>query len=263
MRTDSVAVAESAQQEARAFILERIGAPYAPAKPRVYKNENALAQEAHEAIRPTAIRRLPADMKACLTADQVRLYELIWKRFLASQMAAAIFDVTTVDIDAIGAGVPRYRFRATGSRPQFLGFMRLYREGQDDQAVPDEERQPLPVLVAGEGLDLLHLAPRQHFTEPPSRYTEALLVKAREEPSEEHCSQGHAMVIKNGRTGRFLACSQYPAHQETRALLRPVGVPCPVCGGAVVEKHTRSGTTFFGCVAWPKCNWSSSYPPLS
>ena len=181
MRTDSVAVAESAQQEARAFILERIGAPYAPAKPRVYKNKNALAQEAHEAIRPTAIRRLPADMKACLTADQARLYELIWKRFLASQMAAAIFDVTTVDIDAIGAGVPRYRFRATGSRPRFLGFMRLYREGQDDQAVPDEERQPLPVLVAGEGLDLLHLAPRQHFTEPPSRYTEALLVKALEE----------------------------------------------------------------------------------
>ena len=181
MRTDSVTVAESAQQEARAFILERIGAPYAPAKPRVYKNENALAQEAHEAIRPTAIRRLPADMKACLTADQVRLYELIWKRFLASQMAAAIFDVTTVDIDAIGAGVPRYRYRATGSRPRFLGFMRLYREGQDDQAVPDEERQPLPVLVAGEGLDLLHLAPRQHFTEPPSRYTEALLVKALEE----------------------------------------------------------------------------------
>ncbi|HTD80250.1 MAG TPA: DNA topoisomerase, partial [Chloroflexota bacterium] len=83
------------------------------------------------------------------------------------------------------------------------------------------------------------------------------------EPSGEHCSQGHAMVIKDGRTGRFLACSQYPAHQETRALLRPVGVPCPVCGGDVVEKHTRSGATFFGCVAWPKCHWSSSYPPLS
>ena len=118
MRTDSVTVAESAQQEARAFILERIGAQYAPPKPRVYKNKNALAQEAHEAIRPTAIRRLPADMKGFLTADQARLYELIWKRFLASQMAAAIFDVTTVDVDAVRVGVPRYRFRATGSRPR-------------------------------------------------------------------------------------------------------------------------------------------------
>ena len=125
MRTDSVTVAESAQQEARAFILERIGAPYVPPKPRVYKNRNALAQEAHEAIRPTSIRRLPAAMKAFLTPDQARLYELIWKRFLASQMAAAVFDVTTVDVDAIRAGAPRYRFRATGSRPRFLGFMRL------------------------------------------------------------------------------------------------------------------------------------------
>jgi DNA topoisomerase I len=363
MRTDSVTVAESAQQEARAFILERIGEAYAPAKPRVYKNKNALAQEAHEAIRPTSIRRLPADMKRFLTADQARLYELIWKRFLASQMASAIFDVTTVEIDATRAGVPRYRYRATGSRPRFLGFLRLYREGKDDQTPRDEERQPLPSLAARDLLDLLHLAPKQHFTEPPSRYTEATLVKALEErgigrpstyaptmatiqdreyveldgkllrptllgqqvndylvahfsdvvdlaftaelearldeiargrrpwvpvvsayyqpladhvrdanagtptasggePSDEICSQGHSMVIRDGKFGRFLACSRYPEHQESRPLLAPLDVACPACGGDVIEKHTRTGSTFFGCATYPACSWTSSYRPL-
>jgi DNA topoisomerase-1 len=279
-------------------------------------------------------------------------------------MAAAVFDVTTVEIDAVRAGGPGYRFRATGSRPRLLGFLRVYREGKDGTALREEERQPLPSLAAGDNLDLLQLLPKQHFTEAPPRYTEATLVKALEErgigrpstyaptlatiqdrayveldgkmlrptrlgqqvndflvahfsevvdlaftaelearldeiargmrpwvptvsayyqplaahlraaatvasslgsgePCDEVCSQGHAMVVKDGRTGHFLACSRYPEHKETRPLAtQAVGVGCPACGADIVEKHTRSDTVFFGCSTWPACNWTSSYRPL-
>jgi DNA topoisomerase-1 len=321
MRTDSVNVASVAQQEAREYIAQKLPPGMLPAEPRSYKTRSKLAQEAHEAIRPTSVFREPEALRAHLTPEQLRLYDLIWKRFVASQMASAVFDVTTVDVDARAAGKPPYRFRASGSRLKFAGFLSLYRVGRDDEeAALDEERQPLPALVAGDLLALHRLVPEQHFTQPPPRYTEATLVKALEErgigrpstyapilgtiqdrgyverdgrrltptelgrmvndllvqqfgdivnteftatledkldevaqgerpwvpvveefytplerdleranaeverirpaevPTDEVCSQGHPMVIKEGRFGRFLACTQYPEHKETRPL---------------------------------------------
>src|SRR5439155_11679268 len=141
-----------------------------------------LAQEAHEAIRPTSVFREPEQLRPYLEPEQFRLYDLIWKRFVASQMSSAVFDVTTVDVDAQAQAKPNYRFRASGSRLKFAGFLTLYRAGQeDDEAAPDEDRQPLPELAAGDRLDLSRLIPEQHFTQPPPRYTEATLVKFLEE----------------------------------------------------------------------------------
>jgi DNA topoisomerase-1 len=182
MRTDSTNVAESAQAEARAYIQEKYGAARVPAKPRTYRTRSRLAQEAHEAIRPTSVYREPASIKARLTSEQARLYDLIWKRFVASQMASALFDVTTVDVEAEPPRLDdRFLFRATGSRLKFPGFLTVYTEGRDDALVDDQDRKPLPALARDEELDLLRLVPEQHFTEPPPRYSEATLVKALEE----------------------------------------------------------------------------------
>jgi DNA topoisomerase-1 len=176
MRTDSVHVSQEAQAEARDFIQKTYGAEYVPAAPRQYKAKKG-AQEAHEAIRPTSVLRRPEAVKPHLSADQFRLYTLIWQRFVASQMEAAVLDVTSVDILVNG-----YTFRATGSVVKFQGFMALYTEGRDEPN-PDEEdeKAPLPPLTVGQLLKLLELLPRQHFTEPPPRYSEATLVKALEE----------------------------------------------------------------------------------
>jgi DNA topoisomerase-1 len=183
MRTDSTQVAESAQAEARRFIRERYGDESVPPQTRVYRTRSRLAQEAHEAIRPTSVYREPAAIKARLTPEQFRLYDLIWKRFVASQMASARFDVTTVEVEATPPRNPadKFLFRATGSRLKFAGFLAVYTEGRDDATIADEERKPLPALAQGEELDLLALLPEQHFTEPPPRYSEATLVKALEE----------------------------------------------------------------------------------
>ncbi|HZS02804.1 MAG TPA: type I DNA topoisomerase [Chloroflexota bacterium] len=183
MRTDSTQVAESAQAEARDFIRDRYGEASVPPQTRVYRTRSRLAQEAHEAIRPTSVYREPAAIKARLTPEQFRLYELIWKRFVASQMASARFDVTTVEVEATPPRNPadKFLFRATGSRLKFAGFLAVYAEGRDDATITDEERKPLPPLAQGEELDLLALLPEQHFTEPPPRYSEATLVKALEE----------------------------------------------------------------------------------
>ena len=338
MRTDSVNVAQSALDEARDYIRTKLEKGMLPDGPRTYKTRSKLAQEAHEAIRPTSVFREPETMRPHLTPEQFRLYELIWKRFLASQMASAIFDVTTVDVDAQAQQKPKYRFRATGSRLKFAGFLSLYRAGQDDDQQPDDEdRQPLPELSQGDLLNLIRLIPEQHFTQPPPRYTEATLVKALEErgigrpstyapilgtiqdrgyvdrdgrrlkptelgtlvndvlvqqfgdivdldftalledkldevaqgerqwvpvvqefyepltrdleranteverikpaeiPTDEVCSEGHPMVIKEGRFGRFLACSKYPDHKETKPLPEelPSDAPEEKCSHAV------------------------------
>jgi DNA topoisomerase-1 len=319
MRTDSVTVAQTAQAEAREYIGTRLGKELLPPQSPVYTTRSKLAQEAHEAIRPTSVFREPEAWRPYLSNEQFRLYELIWRRFVASQMANAVYDVTTVDVDAQAPEHPLYRFRATGSRLRFRGFLTLYLEGRDDDVPLDEERQPLPPLSVGELLNLLKLIPEQHFTQPPPRYTEATLVKALEEhgvgrpstyapilstiqergyvereergkrlvptalgtlvngvlvdnfgdivdldftatledkldqvaqggrtwvpvvdefygplrhdleqadrnverikvevPTDEVCTDGHPMVIKEGRFGRFLACTQYPEHKETR-----------------------------------------------
>jgi DNA topoisomerase-1 len=288
--------------------------------------------------------REPDQLRGQLEPDQYRLYDLIWKRFLASQMASAVFDVTTVEVDAQAPAKPAYRFRASGSRLKFAGFLSLYRAGRDDEEPTDEDRQPLPELVAGDKLNLVQLLPEQHFTQPPPRYTEATLVKALEErgigrpstyapilgtiqergyverdgrrllpteigmlvtdvlvkqfndimdpdftailedkldevaqgerkwvpvvqefydpltrdleraneeverikpaevPTDEVCSEGHPMVIKEGRFGRFLACSQYPEHKETRPLPEelPKDAPDEFCSHGV-QMQLRTG----------------------
>jgi DNA topoisomerase-1 len=182
MRTDSTNVAASAQQEARAYIAQKYGGDFVPATPRVFTKKARNAQEAHEAIRPTSTFREPARLKAALTSEQFRLYELIWKRFVASQMEAAILDTTQVDIRATATpSGADYLLRANGSVIKFPGFLEVYREGTDDGEADDDGKQPLPELAVGEALDLIDLVPTQHFTQPPPRYTEATLVKALEE----------------------------------------------------------------------------------
>ncbi|WP_306533375.1 type I DNA topoisomerase [Geobacter sp.] len=175
MRTDSVVLSNQALQEAKEVITSLYGKEYALAKPRFYKNKAKNAQEAHEAIRPTSIAHTPAELKKYLSSDQFKLYDLIWKRTVACQMAEALLDQTSVDIGA-GKG---YRFRAAGTVIRFPGFMKLYIEGVDDQT--EEKEGTLPPLTEGELLKLQKLLPEQHFTQPPPRYTEASLVKTLEE----------------------------------------------------------------------------------
>ena len=187
MRTDSTNVAESAQQEARSYITRKYGEDYLPKTPRTYKKV-AGAQEAHEAIRPTSVLREPEAVRRFLNADQFRLYDLIWKRFVASQMASAIFDTTAVDIAAnrepapAPRAQPDYLFRANGSILKFRGFLAVYTESKDEaDDKEDDSNRILPPLARDEPLDLLGIFPEQHFTQPPPRYTEASLIKALEE----------------------------------------------------------------------------------
>jgi DNA topoisomerase-1 len=397
MRTDSVNVAQEAQAEARALIGEQYGPEYLPTEPNVYRSRAKNAQEAHEAIRPTSCRRLPSALRDKLTRDQYRLYELIWQRFIASQMTAAIYDTMTVDVEAGSVGlVPRpYLFRARGSRVRFPGFLIVYSGGspgiengsqgsaaQEDAgrretvfsqgssgepSTSDDlgEQEILPDVAPGEELDLLRLLPEQHFTQPPPRYSEATLIRALEEngigrPStyaviistildrgyveredrklaptelgmtvndllvkhfdpvfnvgftagmEEHldsiargqeqmvpvlrdfydffhpqvenaertmervtiapektgeqCPQcGGDLVIKAGRYGRFVGCSNYPSCTYTAPLVAKIDVPCPKDGGEIVERHTRRGRLFYGCANYPACDFTSWKRPL-
>jgi DNA topoisomerase-1 len=197
MRTDSTNIAESAGKEAWAYVKEKFGDEYLPKTPRVFKKKVAGAQEAHEAIRPTSVYREPEAIKNFLDADQFKLYDLIWKRFLASQMASAVFDTTAVDIAAnrpktedrrpgIPSSVPGlpsdFLFRANGSILKFKGFLAVYSESKDEPSDEDDERNKiLPPLAPQEPLDLLGIFPEQHFTQPPPRFTEATLIKALEE----------------------------------------------------------------------------------
>ena len=175
MRTDSTRVAQEALQAARAYIKTTFGEEYLPNRAVSYRSKRG-AQDAHEAIRPTLPLRTPADLKPYLSNDQFRLYELIWMRFIASQMPPAIFDGTTIDIQA-----GTYLFRSTGSVMKFQGFRRIYMEGKDDPATDgresDEEDVNLPDVKEGDTLNLRKLEPKQHFTQPPPRYNEATLVK--------------------------------------------------------------------------------------
>ena len=390
MRTDSVNVAESAQREARQFIADRFGAAFVPDAPPKYTSRAKNAQEAHEAIRPTSVFRTPESLKPYLDRDQLRLYELIWKRFIASQMTNAIFDATTVDIEALPQGTPDsaapqpspngdgnaliagYWFRASGSVIKFPGFLKVYEEGHDEGDRLDEEEEArgrrLPALNPDEPLDLIHLIPEQHFTQPPPRYTEASLVKALEEhgigrpstyaqimstiqsrdyvrregrqlvPTElgftandllvanfpryidvgftahveeelddietgvrewrpvlhkfydpfkeavaqaaEHipkkarvvqytgekcpaCEDGQ-LVYREGRFGKFIACSNFPKCRHTEPIAIP-GVRCPKCGGKLVEKRARKGARriFYGCVNYPQCDFTTWNRPLA
>ncbi len=184
MRTDSPQVTPGAIQETRRYIEERWGREYVPRAPRRYTSRSKVAQEAHEAIRPTVIRRTPQSIRQHLTSEQARLYELIWNRMVASQMADAVLDSTRVDVHAAASGNPTYLFRASGSVVRFLGFRALYTEQRDEGAQrdgEDDDARTLPPLQQGQPLDCTGLTPDQHFTQPPPRFTEASLVRALEE----------------------------------------------------------------------------------
>lgn len=358
IRTDSTRVAATAQEEAARFIKEYFGPEYLPRERRVYGTKGKV-QDAHEAIRPTSVARHPQMVRQYLTPDQFKLYDLIWSRFVASQMAPAIIGTTRVDIAA-----GEFIFRATGAVVKFPGFTKVYAADQEE----DEEGRILPPLEEGETLKLLRRTPKQHFTQPPPRYTEATLVKTLEEkgigrpstyapvvetiqkrgyvvkkgknlyptelgrkvldllkeyfpdvinveftaemednldriaegelpwrkvledfyrgfkeevsraedeigriPLEEEQPEvtaevcelcGRNMVIKSGRYGRFLACPGFPECKNARPLLEETGHTCPKCGGKVVVRHTRRGRVFYGCAAYPACDFVIWDPPV-
>jgi DNA topoisomerase-1 len=187
MRTDSTRISDEARDAAKGYIDSTFGGEFYGGS-RTHKLREG-AQDAHEAIRPTDVARTPASLSRILKRDELRLYQLIWERFVASQMAPAVFDQTTVDIAATPRRVPtKYAFRSSGSVLKFAGFTAVYEEGRDDnvadKATAKEGRRPttlLPELAAGDALDKKSLEAKQHFTEPPPRYTEATLVKALEE----------------------------------------------------------------------------------
>ncbi len=174
MRTDSTRISPTAQEEAKGYISDKYGSDYAPETPRQYSKKATNAQDAHEAIRPTSVMRDPETVKPYLSRDQLRLYKLVWERFVASQMTSAVMDTMTIDIKA-GEAV----FRANGSKIRFPGFMKVYVEGNDDGTV--ESDKLLPPLSIGDTLKQQDIEPKQHFTQPPPRYTEARLVKTMEE----------------------------------------------------------------------------------
>ena len=177
MRTDSTRIAGEAIEEVRGFIGEKYGAPYLPQAPNVYKSKKE-AQDAHEAIRPTSVMHTPDEIERHLSDDELKLYRLIWMRFVASQMMPAVFDQTTIDVTTKGSDGAEYIFRATGSVPKFDGYLRVYEEGKDQKDEEDEElRHKLPLVEEGEKLKFKVIKPEQHFTEPPPRYNEATLVK--------------------------------------------------------------------------------------
>ncbi len=177
MRTDSVNLSDEAVTELRDYITQTYGADQIPAQPRRYRTKAKNAQEAHEAIRPTAVVHTPDNLKTYLKAEQLKLYSLIWKRTLACQMIHATIDTVAADLQA-GAG---HLFRANGSVIASPGFIQVYQEGTDDAKPKDDNDRQLPVLKEGEYLPLLAIRPEQHFTEPPPRYSEASLVKTLEE----------------------------------------------------------------------------------
>jgi DNA topoisomerase-1 len=367
MRTDSTNVSELAQNEARQYIVERFGGDYLPKRPPKYKTKARGAQEAHEAIRPTSVNREPGELKNILTRDQFRMYQLIWRRFVASQMSSAIYDTMTVEVTATSA-LHTYLLKASSSAVRFKGFLEVYEETKPkDQAAKDNGDTPIPADVyKGQTQKLIQLITEQHFTQPPSRYSEASLVRVLEEngigrpstyapilstlqqrgyvvrdkrrlfPTEtgflvndiitEHFPEivnveftaqmerdldrvasgeqpwveivrefyepfseqvaradevipemktepesigrdcpncGHDLVVRWGRYGKFISCSNFPECRYTEPLLEKIGVDCPQDGGELVERRSRKGRVFYGCANYPKCDFTSWKRPLS
>jgi DNA topoisomerase-1 len=367
MRTDSVNVSALAQSEAREYVKGKYGGEYLPADPPAYRNKSANAQEAHEAIRPTSAMRDPEKVKEYLDAATFKLYRLIWQRFVASQMEAAVYDTLQVEVTG-KTDRHEYLLRASGSAVKFPGFLVVYEEAKSEDVVPDEEEEnvKIPVGVAeGQAQELIRLIPEQHFTQPPPRYTEASLVQALEEngigrpstyaptistiqqrgyvvreekrliptevgfqvndlmvqyfpevvdlnftahmeedldriatgemawpdairefyePFSEDVKKAQAempvtrsepepigricpedggeLVIRYGRFGKFISCSNFPKCRYTEPWLEKIGVSCPKDGGDLVERKTRKGRTFYGCVNYPACDFTSWKKPL-
>jgi len=363
MRTDSTHIASSALAEARSFINKKYGKTFLPSKARTFAKKTKWAQEAHEAIRPTKVMREPEKVKPFLDSAQAQLYELIWKRFVASQMAAALYDTTNVEIQAlVSKGTDGYLLKAASSLMKFSGFMTVYSEGKDES---DKREIPtsLPELEIGDKLSYIGVFSDQHFTQPPARYTEATLIKALEqegigrpstyapilatiqdrqyvyrqggrfhpeelgivvnkmlcqhfpkivetkftarmeqeldeiaqgkkdwvavlhtfyppfqdtlqralanahkvkvvEMTDQKCPNcGRPMVVRVGRFGKFLACSGYPQCKTTMPFLVKTGVPCPQCGGELVQRISKKRKVFYGCSNFPKCQFTTNTLP--
>ncbi|REI15093.1 type I DNA topoisomerase [Staphylococcus felis] len=356
MRTDSTRISKDAQEETKQYIEKEFGESYLSKSVSKGKQGD---QDAHEAIRPTSTLRTPSEMKDFLSRDQFKLYKLIWERFVASQMAPAILDTVAVDLTQNDI-----KFRANGQTIKFKGFMTLYVEANDDKAKEKENR--LPKLEIGNKVTATKIDPAQHFTQPPSRYTEARLVKTleelkigrpstyaptidtiqkrnyvkidskrfvptelgeivheqvkeyfpeiidvdftvnmetlldkiaegdmgwkkvvddfyssfkqnveraeeemekieiKDEPAGEDCEVcGHPMVIKMGRYGKFMACSNFPDCRNTKAITKPIGVTCPKCQkGDVVERKSKKNRIFYGCSNFPECDFISWDKPI-
>jgi len=368
MRTDSTNISDIAQKEARQYISNKFGASYLPESLPQHKTRAVKAQEAHEAIRPTSVFRSPEDVKKFVKGDQFKLYQLIWKRFLASQMEAAIYHTVSVEIQADGS-INQYEFRASGSTLKFSGFLVVYEEAKDeDKQNGNDTGILLPSNLAdGQKQELQRLIPEQHFTTPPPRFTEASLVQLLEEygigrpstyapilstiqergyvdrekkrliPTEtgkivndllvDHFTEvvdpgftasmensldqvasgdkvwnsvindfykdfsvhlarakeempetktelekvgrncpdcGHELVIRFGRFGKFISCSNFPTCRYTEPILEKIGVKCPDCStGEIVIRRTRKGRIFFGCSNYPDCQFTSWKQPVS
>jgi len=357
MRTDSTRVAPEAITEVRDYIKKSFGAKYLPDTPNVYKVKK-LAQEAHEAVRPTLLTRSPESLQNFLSPEQYKLYELIFNRFISSQMTPAEFSTTSV---AIASG--KYTFSASGSEPVFDGFLAVYNNNGDTDEDEDEEnkdKKKLPVLEEGEALELINLIPSQHFTKPPPRFSDSSLVKALEEEgigrpstyapiistlilrdyarrnkgyftatelgfkvcdllveyfpkimdvkftaameeeldeieegkmtrlkvlqefyapfkesldfaqanikkeiitSDEICDKcAKPMIVKWGRRGKFLSCSDFPTCKNSKSITSGVKCPEPDCGGELIERRSKRGF-FFGCSNFPKCTFTSKSLP--
>jgi len=348
-RTDSVNISEKFIDEARSFITAEFGPLYVPKSPRRYKTKSKVAQEAHEAIRPTvALRRAEAIQEGDFNRDHLRLYDLIWKRAVASQMAEAVFDSTTIDISSSNG----YQFETTGSVIKFDGFLKITGREAEEAVIPE--------VSEGQHLSLKDSVPTQHFTSPPPRYTEASLIKTLEEkgigrpstyapimstivdrqyvtrdekklvPTElgfavtdflvqyfsnildlpftahmeddldaiangekewvpvirefytpfsesiektytdaekvklleekidEKCPVcGHDLVIRTGRFGKFIACTNFPECTYTRQYGEKADIKCPRCGGDIVIKQSRRGKKFYGCSNYPTCTFAA------
>jgi DNA topoisomerase-1 len=367
MRTDSTNISDVAQKEARNFVQKTYGKDYLPDTPPQYKTRAQSAQEAHEAIRPTSVLRQPDTIKSYLAPEQFKLYQLIWQRFISSQMESAIYDTLSVDVLAEGKD-HKYLFRASGSTIKFPGFLVVYEETADEDAKSEEgENIRIPAgLEEGQPQKLIRLIPEQHFTQPPPRFTEATLVQMLEEngigrpstyapilstiqqrgyvmreakrlsPTEtgflvndlvvEHFPEivdlgftadmeedldqvaagkeawqkvigefyaefgpqvkkaqaempvtksepekigrecpkcGHDLVIRWGRFGKFISCSNFPACRFTEAILEKIDVKCPKCSGDLVMRKTRKGRVFYGCSNYPECDFTNWKRPVS
>jgi DNA topoisomerase-1 len=368
MRTDSTNVSAIAQKDARDFVTGKYGGDFLPPEPPQYKTRSANAQEAHEAIRPTAVMREPEKVKEFLEPAMFKLYRLIWQRFVASQMESAVYDTLQVELTG-KTSAHDYLMRASGSAVKFPGFLVVYEEAknEDVRTEEDEENVKIPAGVAeGQKQELIRLIPEQHFTQPPPRFSEASLVQALEEngigrpstyaptistiqqrgyvlreekrlfptdmgmqvndlmtqyfpevvdvnftahmeedldkiaagemvwpdavrefyiPFAEDIKKAQAempvsksgpepigracptctkeLVIRYGRFGKFISCSGFPDCRYTEPWLEKIGVSCPKDGGDIVERKTRKGRTFYGCMNYPNCDFTSWKRPIA
>ncbi|MBI1794880.1 MAG: type I DNA topoisomerase [Chloroflexi bacterium] len=367
MRTDSTNVSEIAQKDARNYVAGKYGADYLPAESPQYKTKSMGAQEAHEAIRPTSVPREPEKVRPFLEPAMYKLYNLIWQRFVASQMETAVYDTLQVEVTG-KTSAHEYLLRASGSAVRFPGFLVVYEEAKnEDVAAEEDENVRIPAGVAeGQKQSLVRLIPEQHFTQPPPRFSEASLVQILEEngigrpstyaptistiqqrgyvervdrrlipteiglhvndlmvqyfpevvdvnftahmeddldkvasgemlwtdamrefytpfaeqvakaqaempvtksgpePIGRKCPEdGGELVLRYGRFGKFISCSNFPTCRYTEPWLEKIGVKCPKDGGELVERKTRKGRTFFGCINYPNCDFTSWKRPLA